>query len=85
MRAAPSPPLRVRPTVRQLEVLRAIASLSRTVEVGPTLKELAAEIEVTSLNAVHVHKRLLTKKALVTFDGTARGLTLTALGRRFLK
>jgi len=77
--------VRHRPTLRQLEVLRAIDRLTRVIEVGPTIRELSTEIGVKSTNATAAHKRLLGLKGLVSIDKAHRSMVLTPLGKFFAK
>lgn len=70
------------PTSRQVEVLRAIASLSDASGYPPSIRQLVEALGVTSTHTVACH--LL--PSLVTRDArVARSLRLTSEGRRWVK
>lgn len=67
----------------QRRVLRAIHSLTGKQGFPPSLREIAAEIDVRSLNGVAEHVAQLERKGLVSrARNTARSLRITTIGAR---
>lgn len=75
----------IKPTERQLQVLKAIDSSVREHGYPPTLREIGIAIGVRSTNGVHDHLLALERKGYVTInDGKCRSLIITAVGRALL-
>jgi repressor LexA len=72
------------PTDRQLEILRFIGA---GIDAGrvPTIREIGEKFEISSTNGVRDHLMLLEKKGLlIRGERSARSLTLTAAGQRWV-
>lgn len=73
------------PTLRQIEVLRAIATLASAKGYAPTIRELGDALDISSTNAMNDHLKALVRKGLVTRDRLkARSILITAAGWRWL-
>lgn len=71
----------LKPTERQLRVLRLIFDSIRERGYAPTLRDIGAHMSIRSTNGVNDHIRALERKGLVERDdGTARGIRLTQQG-----
>lgn len=73
------------PSLRQLQTLRAIADFRACHAYGPSYRDLMAELDVKSSNAVACLLRPLEKAGLITRDEKiARSLSITKAGRRWV-
>ncbi len=72
------------PTTRQLDLLQAIARLSAKHGFPPTVRELAAELEISVVRAAQLLDRLEVKGLVERRRMVARALWLTAAGRAAL-
>lgn len=72
-------------TDRQHEVLTTIRVLTQRKRWAPTLKELMAELDLSSTNAMADHLKALQRKGCVDWEpGKSRTLHITARGYRQL-
>lgn len=72
-------------TPRQREVLRAIRDMTKARGFAPSIRELAAELDVRSTNTVADHLRaLLAKEFVKRCPKSARTLALTESGLKQL-
>lgn len=73
------------PTVRQIEVLQLIESGRRRDGYPPTIRELCAQLKVSSTQAVACHLAALQRKGFVTWTAhRGRTLAVTTKGRTWL-
>lgn len=73
------------PTLRQLQALRFIADFARTEGFPPSMRDIGAELGITSSNGVSDHLKALERKGLVTRKKmAARSLVITEAGWRVL-
>lgn len=75
----------VKPTARQLDLLRAIARFRKARGYSPTVREMAKEMKLAAQSGVLTHLRMLQIKGLVRRDeGVQRSTLITEAGERVL-